>query len=151
MTGTITYDAVADIKTALTCDWDAGANCAGAVPRIREVWNVKVVGFGSENDEEIIIDPKAEEIKPFDMFGKAHWHTLPIELDIRVYSTVTRLDVIVKEVERIVKNIIRRTAGSPGFLQVIIEASKTKVPESRNKFRHIIYLRYDAARSFTFV
>lgn len=149
MTETITYDAVADIKAELCTAWDAGANCAGAKPRIREVWNVKVVGFGGGQTEEIIITPRDEIITPFQLHGDTYWHKMPMELDIRVFSSVTRLNAIVDEVERIVKNMIRR--DQQGFTQVVITASKTKVPEYRNVFRHIIHLTYEAAKAHTFV
>lgn len=149
MSDTITYDAVADMVSAITAQWDGGTACAGTLPRIREVWNVKVVGFGSENQEEIIIKPGYEQIEPFQLHGDTYWHTLPMEIDIRVYSSITRLNTVVKEVERIVKNMIRRDAQ--GFLQVVIKNSQSKVPEYRNMYRHCINLTYEAAKSHTFV
>ena len=149
MVETITYDAVEDMITELSTAWDAGTNSAGAKPRIREVWNVKVVGFGGGKAEEIIITPRDEIIKPFQLHGDTYWHKLPMEIDIRVFSSVRRLNTIVDEVERIVKNMIRR--DQQGFTQVVITASKTKVPEYRNVFRHIIYLTYEAAKAHTFV
>ena len=147
----ITYDAILDLQTALTCDWDEGATCAGAAPTVDLVWDKKVVGFDGDVTERIIITPLSEPIKPFALHGDAYWHDLVIKIDVRTYQSggITRQNVVVKEVDRIIKNIIRRTAE--GFLQVVILKGETRNQDYRNMFRHIIELRYQGVKDHTFV
>lgn len=143
----ITYDAVLDLKTALCTEWSA----AGTKPTIDIVWDKKVVGFDSDNTERIIISASPESIKPFALHGDAHWQEVLITLDIRTYQTggLTRQNVVVKEVARILKNIIRR--NTQGFLQVIIGKSETKNQDYRNMFRHIQEVVYQDVNTHTFV
>lgn len=145
----ITYDAIADLKCALCTQWDA--TCAGGTkPTIDLVWDKKVVGFDGDNTERIIIEPLTESIDPFDLFGKAHWHELLVKIDIRTYSNgTTRQNEVVKEVSRILKNIIRRS--SQNFLQVIIAKSETRNQDYRNMYRHLIDLKYQKVQTHTFV
>jgi len=144
----ITYDAVIDLKCALCTQWDA--TCAGGVkPRIREVWCAKLVGFDSDKREEVIISPLTEDIQLFDLFGAAYIHKLLIKLDIRGYTTIGRHNQVVKEVSRIVQNMVRRT--STGFLTVVIAKSETRNQDYRNMFRHLLDLVYSDVENHTFV
>ena len=146
----ITYDAIDDLKTALCTQWDA--TCVGGTkPTIDFVWDKKVVGFDGDSTERIMIEPLSEPIKPFDLYGTAYWHDLLIKIDIRSYKTggITRQNQIVKEVSRIIKNIIRRS--SAGLLQVSINKSETRNQDYRNMYRHLIDLKYSDVESHTFV
>jgi|GEM_PF-4520605 hypothetical protein len=148
----ITYDAILDLQTALSCDWgDACTPCVGTAPTVDLVWDKKVVGFDGDVSERIIITPLNETIDPFDLFGKAHWHELAVKIDVRTYQSggITRQNIVVKEVSRILKNIIRRNVQ--GFLQVIITKSETRNQDYRNMFRHLIDLKYQDAQTHTFV
>jgi hypothetical protein len=145
------YDAILDLQSALCTQWNACACvCAGAKPTIDFEWDKKVVGFDGDNTERVIIKPLKEKIKIFDIYGRAHWHDVPIILDVRSYTGgITRQNVIVKEVIRIIKNIIRRSAQ--GFLQVIIRDSETRNTDYRNMFRHLITLEYQDVDTVTFI
>ena len=146
----ITYDAIDDLKTALCAQWDA--TCAGGTkPTIDFVWDKKVVGFDGDSTERIMIEPLSEPIKPFDLHGDAYWHDLYIKIDIRSYKSggITRQNQIVKEVSRIIKNIIRRS--SAGLLQVSVNKSETRNQDYRNMYRHLIDLKYSDVESHTFV
>ena len=144
----IVYDAIADLKTALTCTWNTCTS--GTAPTVDFEWDKKVVGFDSDNTERIIIHAAPEDIKVFALYGTAHWHKVLITLDIRTYQTggLTRQNVVVKEVARILKNMLRR--NSQGFLQVVIGKSETKNQDYRNMFRHMQDLIYDDVNSHTF-
>lgn len=146
----ITYDAICDLKTALCAQWNA--TCAGGTkPTIDFVWDKKVVGFDGDSTERIMIEPLSEPIRPFDLYGAAYWHDLLIKIDIRSYKSggITRQNQIVKEVTRIIKNIIRRS--SAGLLQVSINKSETRNQDYRNMYRHLIDLKYSDVNSHTFV
>jgi len=146
----ITYDAIDDLKTALCAQWDA--TCAGGVkPAIDLVWDKKVVGFDGDSTERVIIEPLSEPIRTFDLHGDAYWHDLYVKIDIRSYKTggTTRQNIIVKEVTRIIQNIIRR--DTQGFLQIILTKSETRNQDYRNMYRHIIDLKYQDVNNHTFV
>ena len=146
----ITYDAINDLRSALCAQWDA--TCVGGTkPSIDIVWEKKVVGFDGDSTERVIIEPLSEPIKPFALHGDTYWHDLLIKLDIRSYKTggTTRQNAIVKEVTRIIQNIIRR--DSQGFLQIQLKKSETRNQDYRNMYRHIIDLQYQAVKDHTFV
>jgi len=146
----ITYDAICDLKCALCTQWDA--TCLGGTkPAIDLVWDKKVVGFDGDSTERIIIEPLSEPIKSFDLYGRAYWHDLHVKIDIRSYKAggTTRQNAIVKEVTRIIQNIIRRDAE--GFLQVVLNKSETRNQDYRNMYRHMIDLTYNDVNTHTFV
>jgi len=140
---TITYDAVDDIICAIKSDWTEGPTL-----RIEPVWEVKAVGFGSSRQEVLYVTPMTEKIVPFDLFGKAYWQELPIKLDVRTYRNIKRHKEVIKELHRIIKNIIRR--DSQGFLQVVLKSSEPVNTEIRNMFRQIITLHYISVETFVF-
>jgi hypothetical protein len=146
----ITYDAILDLQTALCNDWGE-AGCAGAKPTVDIVWDKKVVGFDGDITERVIIDPQTESVKPFALHGDTYWHDLLVKVDVRTYQSggITRQNIVVKEVTRIIQNIIRRNAQ--GFIQVVIGNNTTKNSDFRNMFRHLIDLRYQDANDHTFV
>ncbi len=140
---TIIYDAVEDIRCVIDTQWKEARE-----PRIELVWDIKAVGFGSSRQEVIYITPLTESIKPFDLFGKAYWQELPIKLDVRTYTNIKRHKEVVKELHRIIKNIIRRS--TQGFLQVELKSSEPVNTEIRNMFRQVITLHYISVETFTF-
>jgi hypothetical protein len=146
----ITYDAILDLQTALRTCWGE-AGCTGAKPTVDIVWDKKVVGFDSDTTERVLIDPQTEAVKVFALHGDAYWHDLLIKIDVRTYQSggTPRQNIVVKEVTRIIQNIIRRNAQ--GFLQVVIGNNVTKNGDFRNMFRHVIDLRYQDVNNHTFV
>ena len=146
----ITIDAVLDLKCAFDSDWDATC-LGGAKPSTDIIWDKKVVGFDSDTTERIIIQPLGEPVKPFALHGDAYWHDLMIKIDIRTYKTggINRHNEVIKEVDRIIKNIIRR--NTQGFLQVIIGKHETRNADYRNMYRHLIDIKYQDVSNHTFV
>jgi len=145
----ITYDAIEDLKNAIINDWNKGSLNAGQKPRVREIWEAKVVGFSNDRREDILLTPLPESIRPFALFGKHYWHEVPINIDIRTYASIARHNTVVKEVARIIKNIIRRS--TQGFTDIIIESSTSNNADYRNMFRHTIKLRYRSSQGHDFV
>lgn len=147
MASLITYDSVLNLQTELTCGWCT--MCAGTAPAICLIWEEKAVGILNVKRERIFIEPINESIRPFQLHGDTYWHEVIIKVDIRTWTTLTRHNVVVKEVSRIIKNIIRNS--DDGFIDVITMGSESKTPEYRNIFRHIFTLKYRSAESHTFV
>jgi len=146
MPSLITYDAVLNLQTAITCDWGM---CVGTAPSVCLIWEEKAVGILNVKQEKVFIEPINESIKPFALHGDSYWHEVIMKVDIRTWTTLTRHNVVVKEVSRIIKNIIRN--NDDNFIDVIIMGSESKSPEYRNIFRHIITLKFRSAESHTFV
>lgn len=144
---TITYDALDDLKAKLIAQWNA-TGAGGTQPTINIIWDKKEVGLDA-NQEEVLLTPVLETVKPFDLYGRAYWHEIPIKIDIRSWTTIARHEIIVKEVERIIQNIIRRNAD--GFIDLIYMDSESYNPDYRNMFRHVITLKYRSAVNHTFV
>ena len=99
-------------------------------------------------EERIIIEPLNEDIQLFALHGDAHKHELLIKIDMRSYSTLARQNAIVKEVSRIVKNIVRR--DSQGFLDIRPKGIQTLSPELRNMFRDVMTIIYRHVEDHTF-
>jgi len=133
------YDAVDDLKTMLTTDWN-GTGQGGAVPNIREAWIVKAVGLIDDNTDEIILTPLDEFIQYFALYGLNHLHHIPILIDIRTFTEMTRHEQVVKEIARIVKLNIRR--APTGFIDVLLGYSKSYNVDYRNMFRHTLDVTY---------
>jgi len=150
MASLITYDAVLNLQTELMCQWNmCSCNPAGSTPSVCLVWEEKAVGIGNVKQEFIFIEPINESIKPFQLHGDTYWHEVIIKIDIRSWTDLTRHNVVVKEVSRIVKNIIRN--ADDNFIDVITIGSESKTPEYRGIFRHIITLKYRSAESHLFI
>lgn len=147
MASLITYDAVLNLQTELTCGWCC--TCAGTAPSVCLIWEEKAVGIGNIKQEFIFIEPINESIRPFQLHGDTWWHEVIIKVDIRTWTTLARHNTVVKETSRIIKNIIRN--ADDNFIDVIITGSESKTPEYRNIFRHIITLKYRSSESHTFV
>jgi len=143
MASLITYDAILNLQTEICSDWGEAPK-----PKIQLVWEEKAVGIGGTKKEYIFIEPITENIKPFQLHGDTWWHEVVIKIDIRTWSNLTRHNVVVKEVARIVKNIIRNSDDN--FVDVIITGSESISPEYRNIFRHVITLKYRSAESHVF-
>ena len=96
--GTYSYDAVDKLITILNDNWSAGK-----VPQISKAWERRSVGFIDDRRDQIIITPKAENVKYFGLYGTDHWHDITVDFDIRSYQNDDRHNDIVKEVMAIIK------------------------------------------------
>lgn len=133
------YDAVDDLKSMLTTDWN-GTGQGGVLPTIREAWIVKAVGLISDTNDEVVLTPLDEFIQYFALYGLNYLHHVPILIDIRTFTDMTRHEQVVKEVARILKANIRR--ASTGFIDIVAGYSKSYNVDYRNMFRHTIDVTY---------
>ncbi len=142
----VLYDAILSLQTELKCGWhtDTGGNTVKA----ELVWEEKAVGIGNVKNERIFITPIRENITPFALHGDTYWHEIIMKVDIRTWTTLTRHNIVVKEIGRIIKNIIRNADDL--FTDVIIMGNETLTPDYRNMFRHVITLKYRSAENHSF-
>ena len=148
MSDLILYDVVADIKTRIECDWGM---CVGTVPRVDFIWDEKSTGLAGSKQEVILIQPLKEVITAFQLHGDVWRHDIPVKIDIRTYTTLARQNQVVKEVGRILKNILRRAGASPvPFIQAYLRGYESMDEKYRNMFRGVFTIVYRDVTAFTF-
>jgi len=146
MSDAITYDVVADLKTELVCQWSA---CP--VPRFDFLWDEKSTGFVGSKEEIVLIQPLKEQIVSFQLHGDSWKHELPVKIDIRTYKSLTIHNTVVKEVGRILKNILRRAGASPvTFIDAHLKGGESIDENYRNLFRYVYTIVYRDVTPFTF-
>jgi len=146
MSDGITYDVVADLKTRLTCDW---AICP--VPRFDFIWDEKSTGFVGSKQEVVLIEPLKENIVAFQLSGGVWKHELTVRIDIRTYKTLVIHDNVIKEVGRILKNILRRAGAAPvPFIDAHLRGYESMDEKYRNFFRGVFTIVYRDVTAFTF-
>ena len=128
--GSANYDAINTIIALLTDNWTAGQ-----APNIQKAWEKRSVGFIDDRKDQIIITPKAEEIKYFSLYGTDHFHDVTLDFDIRTYQNDDRHNNVVKETMKILKDKIR---GGDDYVDLRIIASYTRNQYMRNMFNHIV-------------
>ena len=128
--GTYSYDAVDKLITLLNDGWSAGR-----VPQINKSWERRSVGFIDDRRDQIIITPKAENVKYFGLYGTDHWHDITVDFDIRSYQDDERHNDIVKETMRIIKAQIR---GGADYTDLRVIASYSRNQYMRNMFNHVL-------------
>tara|TARA_B100000029_G_scaffold417947_1_gene422816 strand:- start:68 stop:487 length:420 start_codon:yes stop_codon:yes gene_type:complete len=128
--GTANYDAINTIITILNDNWTAGR-----VPNIEKSWEKRSVGFIDDRRDQIIITPKAEDVKYFSLYGTDHFHDVTVDFDIRTYQNDDRHNNVVKEAMKILKDKIR---GGDDYVDLRIIASYTRNQYMRNMFNHIV-------------
>ncbi len=148
MSDLILYDVVADLKTRIVTDWGM---CAGTVPKVDFIWDEKATGFVGSTREIILIQPLKEVITAFQLHGDVWRHDIPVKIDIRTYTTLARQNAVVKEVGRILKNILRRAGASPvPFIQAYLRGYESIDEKYRNMFRGVFTIMYLDVTGFTF-
>jgi len=148
MSDAITYDVVADLKLRIATDWCSGVN---PVPQVDFIWDEKSTGLAGATKEVVLIQPLKEVITAFQLHGDVWRHDLPVKIDIRTYKTLTRHNAVVKEVGRILKNILRRAGASPvPFIQAYLRGYESIDEKYRNMFRGVFTIMYLDVTGFTF-
>jgi len=132
------YDAIEDLKLMLAGGWDS--NAGGEKPDFQAIWDKKVSGLGGDFRDMVLIQPRKEKITQFALFAQAFWHEAPISIDVRTYSGIKRHNATVKEIVRILKNNVRRSAQ--GFIDVLIDGVDSYNKDYRNIYRAVIDIRY---------
>ncbi len=136
--GSALYTALDDLKTVIEDKWNTGSTDAGYPPRVVKIWEEKTVGYGDSRNPVILLKPEDEDIKYFNLYGTNHLHEVTIELDIRTYLNIENHEDVVNEIQRIVKDQIRRS----DFVDLRLVGSESLSHLYRNMYRHILSVAY---------
>tara|TARA_Y100001949_G_scaffold35624_1_gene28408 strand:+ start:1213 stop:1638 length:426 start_codon:yes stop_codon:yes gene_type:complete len=135
--GTAMYDALEDMRTLLKDEWGT-TSIVGDTPEIKVIWERKVVGFADYTRDTILLTPKKERIDYFGLYGSDFLHHVNIQIEVWTYMNQTRLDNMVGEVIKIIKNNIRRT----NFVDLMITGSVSSSETYRNIWKHVLTAKY---------
>ena len=135
--GTAMYDALEDMQALLKDKWGI-TDTSGDVPNIDVVWERKVVGLADYTRDTIILTPKKENIDYFGLYGSDFLHHVDIQIDIWSYMNQDRLNNLVKEIAKIVKDNIRRV----DFVDLLLTGSISSSDSYRNIWKHVLTVRY---------
>ena len=131
------YDSLEDMRTLLKDKWGV-TSIVGDTPEIKVIWERKVVGFADYTRDTILLQPKRENIEYFGLYGSDFLHHVDIQIEIWTYMNQTRLDNMVKEVTKIIKDNIRRD----NFVDLMLTASVSSSETYRNIWKHILTAKY---------
>ena len=106
------YDALEDMRSLLKDKWGT-TSIVGDSPEVKVIWEKKVVGFADYTRDTILLQPKRERIDYFGLYGSDFLHHVDIQIEIWTYMNQTRLDNMVKEVTKIIKNMACKVNGTP--------------------------------------
>ena len=135
--GTAMYDALEDMQAMLKDDWGI-TDTAGDVPNIDVVWERKVVGLADYTRDTILLTPKRENIDYFGLYGSDFLHHVDIQIDLWSYMNQDRLNNLVKETAKIIKDNIRRA----NFVDLLLTGSISASDSYRNIWKHVLTARY---------
>lgn len=134
-----------DIITLLNGKWKASG---GAKPLFQTQWNMKNVGLGSRNYNQVIISIDAENPQIYSMMqGDAtdatkftyDWlHDVSISIDIRTSESELRVLQLVNEIMRILKTNVVPTINNRTYIQMLPEGVTSLNEEYRNLYRYLI-------------
>ena len=131
------YDALDDMQTLLKTKWGTTSD-AGSFPEIEIIWERKVVGLGDYTQDTILLSPKRENIDYFGLYGSDFLHHVDIQIEVWSYMSQDRLNNMVKETTKIIKNNIRRT----NFVDLMVTGSVSASDTYRNIWKHILTAKY---------
>ena len=134
--GIAIYDSVDDVISMLQTQWNYD-NDDAPKPRFTKVWEEKAVGIIDDLEDTVVVTPGSEKVDYFNLYGENHLHTTVVIIDVRSYDE-DRFRSIVDQVDKIVKNQIRRT----NFVDLRLTQSKSLSQDYRNMFRHIFEVTY---------
>jgi hypothetical protein len=136
--GSALYKSLDDLKSVIEDKWNTGSVDAGYPPRVVKVWEEKTLGFGNSRNPTILLKPEDEDIQYFSLYGTNHLHEVTIELDVRTYLNIENHEDVVNEIQRIVKDQIRRS----DFVDLRLVGSESLSHLYRNMYRHILSVSY---------
>ena len=131
------YDALDDMQSLLKDKWGITDN-SGDVPNIDVVWERKVVGLADYTRDTILLTPKKEKIDYFGLYGSDFLHHVDIQIDLWSYMNQDRLNNLVKETAKIIKDNIRRV----NFVDLLLTGSISASDTYRNIWKHVLTVRY---------
>ena len=135
--GTAMFDALEDMQALLKDKWGI-TDTSGDVPNIDVVWERKVVGLADYTRDTIILTPKKENIDYFGLYGSDFLHHVDIQIDLWSYMNQDRLNNLVKETAKIIKDNIRRA----NFVDLLLTGSISSSDSYRNIWKHVLTARY---------
>ena len=135
---TALYDSVDDVIDLIQTKWNTGSTDGGRMPRVVRIWDEKTTGFGGSREAIILVEPRAEDIEYFNLYGTDFLHEVEIQLYIRTYLIAYDHDKIVSEVVRIIKDNLRRD----NYVDLRVTDSTPLSHLYRNMFRHAITITY---------
>jgi len=135
--GTAMYDSLEDMRTLLKDKWGT-TDLSNDTPDIQVVWERKVVGFADYARDTILLQPKTEKIDYFGLYGSDFLHHVDIQIDLWSYMNQDRLNNLVKETAKIIKDNIRRT----NFVDLLLTGSISSSDTVRNIWKHVLTARY---------
>ena len=135
--GTAMYDALDDMLSLLKTKWGTTAK-AGTFPEIKIIWDRKVVGLANYTQDTILLSPKRENVEYFGLYGSDFLHHVDIQIECWTYMSQDRLNNLVKEVTKIIKDNIRRT----NFVDLMITGSLSQSDTYRNIWKHVLTAKY---------
>lgn len=124
-------DVLNDFVSFIDAEWDT-VNVAPK-PRIVKEWDVRAMQLASF--DYVIVKVIDEDIRTF--INAAEWqHVIPLVIEVRTSKSDSRMDDLVDEVFRILKNNVRRN----GYAWIVTRSMKdlTNVDNSRKLWRAII-------------
>ena len=134
-----------DLITLLNGKWKASG---GAKPLFQTQWNMKNVGLGSRNYNQVIISIDAENPQIYSMMqGDAtdatkftyDWlHDVSISIDVRTSESESRVLQLVNEIMRILKTNVVPTINNRTYIQMLPEGITSLNEEYRNLYRYLI-------------
>ena len=134
-----------DLITLLNGKWKASG---GAKPLFQTQWNMKNVGLGSRNYNQVIISIDAENPQIYSMMqGDAtdatkftyDWlHDVSISIDVRTSESESRVLQLVNEIMRILKTNVVPTINNRTYIQMLPEGVTSLNEEYRNLYRYLI-------------
>ena len=134
-----------DLITLLNGKWKASG---GAKPLFQTQWNMKNVGLGSRNYNQVIISIDAENPQIYSMMqGDAtdatkftyDWlHDVSISIDVRTSESESRVLQLVDEIMRILKTNVVPTINNRTYIQMLPEGITSLNEEYRNLYRYLI-------------
>jgi len=135
--GTAMYDALDDMLSLLKTKWGT-TDKAGTFPEIKIIWDRKVVGLANYTQDTILLTPKRENVEYFGLYGSDFMHHVDIQIECWTYMSQDRLNDLVKEVTKIIKDNIRRT----NFVDLMITGSLSQSDTYRNIWKHVLQAKY---------
>ena len=136
--GSATYTSLEDLKTLIEEKWNTGADDAGYPPRVVNIYDEKTIGYGDSRNPIILLQPDTEDIEYFNLYGTNHLHSVTITLHIRTYLSLEDHEKKVNEIDRIIKDQIRRS----DFVDLRLIGSTPLSHLYRNMFRHEYEVTY---------
>ena len=133
-----------DIVKLLNDEWQS---TGGKKPVFSTKWKKKVVGHGTNNYDEIIIELDTENINIFslissigadDKFNYDWLHDISVTADIYSSKSEDRVLQLVDEVIRILKNNVVTTINNREYLQILPSNAVSLNEEFRNIFRYTV-------------